>query len=208
MAPQWLPLLPTHAVTNARPAPCSPSRLGASPLPRPSQGEADRESQASTTSPRDNGKYGPRRTSTDAKCRGTPRQRCRSLLRAPVGRRTFSWRPGPEPQTAVLCPLRASHPVSPTFLRRSRGATLPVVLVLGAVLSGCHSVAPRSQVPARPDSTTVLWAGAVTDSSARVVARFENPQARVRLAVGRSGNGPDSMFVEGSRPATNQNVRH
>jgi len=80
--------------------------------------------------------------------------------------------------------------------------------MLGVILSACRYVGPWSSAPVLPDSTTVLWAGAVTDSSARVVARPEDPQARLRLAVDQSANWTDPTLVEGSRPATNRSVRH
>ncbi|MFB6232086.1 MAG: alkaline phosphatase [Salinibacter sp.] len=98
--------------------------------------------------------------------------------------------------------------MSPTFLRRPWGAILPVILIFGAALSACHYVGPWSTAPVPPDSTTVLWAGGVTDSSARVVARPEDPQARVRLAVDQSGTWTDPTLIEGARAATNRNVRH
>ncbi|MFB6098579.1 MAG: alkaline phosphatase [Salinibacter sp.] len=80
--------------------------------------------------------------------------------------------------------------------------------MLGAVLSACHYVGPWSRASARPDSTTVLWAGAVTDSSARVVARPKNPRARTRLAVSRSDDWTAPTYVDGTRSATNPNVLH
>jgi alkaline phosphatase D len=49
-------------------------------------------------------------------------------------------------------------------------------------------VGPRSA--AEVDTTTVLWAGAVTDSSARVVARVPGAPGRVRLAVAAPGAAP------------------
>ncbi|MFB6249985.1 MAG: alkaline phosphatase D family protein [Salinibacter sp.] len=48
----------------------------------------------------------------------------------------------------------------------------------------------------------------MTDSSARVVARPNNPRARTRLAVRRSDNWTDPTYVEGTRSATNPNVLH
>jgi alkaline phosphatase D len=55
---------------------------------------------------------------------------------------------------------------------------------------------------------TVLWAGAVTDSSARVVARYEEAGTQVRLAVDTSDDWTSPMVLDGTSPRTNTNVRH
>ncbi len=93
-----------------------------------------------------------------------------------------------------------------TLLRRAFGAAIVVLLIVGS--SACRYIGPTGPATSRPDTVTTLWAGAVTSTSARVVARYEDAGARVRLAVDTSGDWADPALLEGSRPATNENVRH
>jgi len=94
----------------------------------------------------------------------------------------------------------------PVLLRRTFGIVLAVLLVVGS--SACRYIGPGGSATSRPDSVTVLWAGAVTDSSARVVARYEEEGAQVRLAVDTSGDWTDPTVLTGTRPRTNENIRH
>ena len=92
------------------------------------------------------------------------------------------------------------------LLRRTFGVAIVVFLVAGS--AACRYIGPGGPATARPDSVTVLWAGAVTDSSARVVARYEEAGAQVRLAVDTSDDWSSPMVLDGTPPRTNKNVRH
>lgn len=88
---------------------------------------------------------------------------------------------------------------------------LLAVLVLGLLgpvcLTSCRLLhTPPSPPP--PDSVTVLWAGGVTDSSARVTARLPDAPNRVRLAVTPSEDWQDTTHYAGTRPATNPQLQH
>jgi len=89
--------------------------------------------------------------------------------------------------------------------------------ILGAVLVGavflatasaCHVLGGAETAQTPPDSVTVLWAGAVTDSSARVVARPAQADRTTRLAVDTSRTFATPRVVEGTPTATNPAVRH
>ena len=80
-----------------------------------------------------------------------------------------------------------------------------VVLGLGGACRPLGLLGPSS---APEDSATVLWAGGVTDSSARVVARPAIPEGEVRLAVDTTGTWTNPRIVDGTAPATNPDVRH
>jgi phosphodiesterase/alkaline phosphatase D-like protein len=94
----------------------------------------------------------------------------------------------------------------PGLLHRAIGTALVVLLVV--VSSACRYIGPRGPATSRPDTVTILWSGAVTSTSARVVARYEDPEAQVRLAVDTSGEWADPTLLDGTQPATNENVRH
>jgi alkaline phosphatase D len=85
--------------------------------------------------------------------------------------------------------------------------TIFALVLLGA-LSACGPLEQLESPPVPTDSATVLWAGAVTDSSARVVARPATPESTVRLALDTTGTWSNPRIVEGEAPATNPEVRH
>ncbi|WP_232798133.1 alkaline phosphatase D family protein [Salinibacter altiplanensis] len=98
-------------------------------------------------------------------------------------------------------------PVISVRTRLFAGALAMGLAILG--LGGaCRSLGLAGSSPADADSGTVLWAGGVTDSSARVVARPATPEGEVRLAVDTTGTWADPMIFEGTVPATNSDVRH
>ena len=85
------------------------------------------------------------------------------------------------------------------------------ILLVGVLwivgLSSCQLLrAPSS--PQSPDSTTVLWAGGVTPTSARIHARVPNKQATVRLAVTSARNWTDPTYVDGTHPPSSAAVHH
>ena len=80
-------------------------------------------------------------------------------------------------------------------------------------LSACNQIGRRGLDAPSPDSTTVLWSGGVTDSSARVVARLPAHRSGlgVRLAVAAGEGTPnwkEARIVDGSAAATNRRVHH
>jgi len=79
------------------------------------------------------------------------------------------------------------------------------LLFVGGLVA-CQHAGPTASTS--PDSTTVLWAGAVTATTARVVARVPSEQAAVRLAVTSSERGSDTTVVGGTQPRTNAHVHH
>jgi alkaline phosphatase D len=83
-----------------------------------------------------------------------------------------------------------------------------VGLILFGALPACGPLDQLESTPVPTDSATVLWAGAVTDSSARVVARPATPAGPVRLAVDTTGTWSNPRIIEGTSPATNPDVRH
>jgi len=87
------------------------------------------------------------------------------------------------------------------------GAVALGVGVLG-VVSACRPLDRLGTSSPRADSATVLWAGGVTDSSARVVARPPTGGREVRLAVDTTGTWSNPRIIEGESPATNPDVRH
>mgnify|MGYP002338678339 CR=1 FL=1 len=91
-------------------------------------------------------------------------------------------------------------------LRRVIGALLVALLV--ASTSACRYIGSGGLATPPPDSVSVLWAGAVTDSSARVVARYEEAGAQVRLAVDTSDTWSSPTFLAATPPSTNGAVRH
>ena len=95
----------------------------------------------------------------------------------------------------------------------SRGSAILLLVVGLLALSACNQIGLRGLQPPSPDSTTVLWSGGVTDSSARVVARL--PAHRlglgVRLAVAAGEGAPnwsEARIVDGSTASTNRRVHH
>lgn len=80
-------------------------------------------------------------------------------------------------------------------------------MILGAS-AACRLLEPAERPSVPVDSATVLWAGGVTDSSARVVARPPVAAAGLRLVVDTTGTWTDPRIVDGTAPATNTNVRH
>ena len=92
------------------------------------------------------------------------------------------------------------------LLRRILGPTIVAVLIVAS--SACHYIGPGGPATSQPDTVTVLWAGAVTGTSARVVARYENPRAQVRLVVDSSAAWTDPTVLSGTAPNANANVRH
>jgi alkaline phosphatase D len=100
--------------------------------------------------------------------------------------------------------FRTEHPFSSTVL----GAVFLLLL-----LAGCRQLDLNGNPTTSATDGLVLWSGAVTDSSARVVARPPDSVAAgsVRLAVttGRgTPNWRDARLHEGKSPATNARVRH
>lgn len=67
--------------------------------------------------------------------------------------------------------------------RRALQWLLAGLVVLLLVGPACRSLPQLASASRSPDAATVLWSGAVTDTSARVVARLPETQARVQLAV-------------------------
>lgn len=92
------------------------------------------------------------------------------------------------------------------LLRWTLGAALLILLITSS--SACRYIGLGGPATSRPESVTVLWTGAVTDSSARVVARYEESGAQVRLAVDTSGDWSSPTVLDGTSPRTNKNVRH
>jgi len=91
--------------------------------------------------------------------------------------------------------------------RRVFGLAVVAVVLLGA-LSACGPLDQLEATPVPADSAAVLWAGAVTDSSARVVARPATPGGTVRLAVDTTGTWSNPRIIEETSPATTPDVRH
>ena len=85
-------------------------------------------------------------------------------------------------------------------------ASAVVALLLVGSLAACQHAGPTASPS--PDSTTVLWAGAVTPTTARVVARLPSEQAAVRLAVTSSERWADTTVVVGTQPRANAHVHH
>lgn len=86
---------------------------------------------------------------------------------------------------------------------------LAVIAVFGLIVFGaCRSIGVGDTTSIEPDSVAVLWAGAVTSTSAKVVARPPGGPSDVRLAVSSSGTWQDPAFVDGTRPSTNPEVLH
>ena len=96
--------------------------------------------------------------------------------------------------------------VLPDLLSRTLGTTLLLLLVAGT--SSCRHIGLGGPATSDPDSVTVLWTGAVTDSSARVVARYEESGAQVRLAVDTSATWSDPIVLDGTPSRTNKNAHH
>ena len=83
-----------------------------------------------------------------------------------------------------------------------------VLLVVGS-LHGCRLLkSPDRSSSVPPDSATVLWSGAVTDTSARVTARLPDAPSSVRLVVTSADNAKDSMVVNATHPPANPDVFH
>ena len=86
------------------------------------------------------------------------------------------------------------------------GSVVAVLLVVTAV-SACQHLS-RTVATTPPDVVTVLWAGAVTPTSARIHARIPSKQAQVRLAVTATDDWADTTVYEGTHPSTNAAVHH
>ena len=93
-------------------------------------------------------------------------------------------------------------PSCPLLLRALLGA------LLATGLAACRYTGPSDLATPPPETVTLLWAGAVTDSSARVVARPAHPGAEVRLAVARSRDWSNASVLTGTHPPTNDSVHH
>ena len=94
-----------------------------------------------------------------------------------------------------------------SLLRRCLGGEAVVILLLVVLAPGCNYLgSQRASTP--PDSVTVLWAGAVTSTSARVTARVPNARREVRLAVSAADGWSGAERVDGTRPPTNPHVHH
>jgi len=91
--------------------------------------------------------------------------------------------------------------------RRVLGAVLGAALLLTAA-SACHVLGGAETAQTSPDSVTVLWAGAVTDSSARVVARPARTNQTTRLAVDTAHTFATPRIVNGTPASTNPAVLH
>jgi alkaline phosphatase D len=91
-----------------------------------------------------------------------------------------------------------------------RSALAGVLLALTLLLPGtaCQFLHHSSEEPPSPDSATVLWAGAVTDSSARVVARPSRPTPGLQLAVDTTGTWTAARRLDGTPSSTNPNAVH
>lgn len=92
-------------------------------------------------------------------------------------------------------------------LGRVLGAVLAAAILL-ATGSACQLLGGAEVAKTPPDSVTVLWTGAVTDSSARVVARPARAGRATRLAVDTSRTFATPRVVEGTPAATNPAVTH
>ncbi len=98
-------------------------------------------------------------------------------------------------------------PVVRSLARPFLGAVaLGIGLLCVAALTSCRLLGGSPAPP--PDSVTVLWAGAVTPTSARVVARLPSAPDRPRLAVTATGDWQDSTLYTGTRPSSNPEVHH
>lgn len=99
--------------------------------------------------------------------------------------------------------------LTPTSLIRlllGAGA-LSIGLLCVVGLASCRLLS-ESVSPPPPDSATVLWAGGVTPTSARVTARLPSAPSPVRLAVTPSGDWQDTTLHGGTRPSSTSEVRH
>ncbi len=106
--------------------------------------------------------------------------------------------------------LRSRRSPASRFLPAVRFAAALALIALAAV--SCRQLSVKG-----PDGSAtgedVLWSGAVTDSSARVVARLADTSAAadVRLAVTSGAGTPswrDARRIVGTHPATNPHVHH
>ncbi len=98
---------------------------------------------------------------------------------------------------------------------RSRAQVWSLAAVLAALTAGVLALGllaqelaygpfhPQSSLPAPPLTPVVwVWSGAVTDTSAAVVARLSDARAQVRLAVAEAAEPDDLVWIEpGPRPA-------
>jgi alkaline phosphatase D len=110
---------------------------------------------------------------------------------------------------ALWDPIRPVTAHAPAFVVRWRGAAVhaAAVLLVLALAPACQHL-DRQTAETPPDSVTVLWAGAVTPTTARVHARLPTKQAQVRLAVTSSDGWDAPTFVDGTQPASNPAVHH
>jgi len=90
-------------------------------------------------------------------------------------------------------------------LQRAAAFGLLVAVVVTTGLASCRNLGDAPSPPP-PDSVTVLWAGAVTPTSARIHARVPTETARIALAVTDNGDWADATIHEGRRAATNPAV--
>lgn len=88
------------------------------------------------------------------------------------------------------------------------GALAVTAALALAVLAACRSIGVRDTTSVTADSVSVLWSGAVTPTSARVVARPAGPTTGVRLALDSSQTWQSPTFVDGTTPLTNERVLH
>jgi alkaline phosphatase D len=109
--------------------------------------------------------------------------------------------------------LPASVPSTYLLHLPDRLATVAGLALLLLAGPACRQLGIGGSSRSAPESATVLWSGAVTDSSARVVARLPDGQVAdsVRLAITAGLGAPDwasARLVDGSAPETNGRVRH
>ncbi|MEF8795876.1 MAG: alkaline phosphatase D family protein [Salinivenus sp.] len=92
-----------------------------------------------------------------------------------------------------------------TASARSALLGLLVALVLPVGTTGCRLLG-GAPTPPPPETVTVLWTGAVTDTSARIHARVPTDSARVQVAVTAADDWADPTIYEGTRSATHPQV--
>jgi alkaline phosphatase D len=87
-----------------------------------------------------------------------------------------------------------------------RSARLGLLVVLALAACACRHLGGAPPAPP-PERVSVLWAGAVTDSSARVHARVPTDSGRVRLAVAPADDGWAAATIhEGTRATPHSEV--
>ncbi len=93
------------------------------------------------------------------------------------------------------------------FNRLLLGGGLVLLGVLGLLgLTSCQFLRSSPSLPP-PDAVTVLWAGGVTDTSARVTVRLPSAPDRVRLAVTSAAHWEPPTLYSGTRPGPSPEVR-